>query len=97
MKLINIEDGKLILARQILYLIRALPAFEQIAEFRDLQEYCIFTITPPVSHLITWKNHLYQLPSDWPSTTLPQSIGISPACCTSSSYIPLLLFATLLQ
>ena len=39
MKLVNIQDSKLILARQILHLIWALPAFEQIPKFGDLQEH----------------------------------------------------------
>ena len=55
MKLINIQDSEFMLASQIIHLIWALPAFEQIPEFRGLQELCIITITPPASHLITPK------------------------------------------
>jgi hypothetical protein len=41
MKLINIQNGKQSLASQIFRLPLALPASEQIPEFRGLQEHCI--------------------------------------------------------
>jgi len=61
MKLISIQDREVMLARQIFHLLWALPAFEQIPEFRGLQERCIITITPPVSHLTSPKKTIFNL------------------------------------
>lgn len=92
MKLINIQDSKFILARQTFHLIWALPAFEQIPEFRGLQEHCIIIITPPVSHLIPSKKLSFinplltglqqHLPN--PLASLPPAVPPLPLLCYSS-------------